>query len=100
MWIHGVLMKYHRIRNTILLGGALILLAFVRYSPASGDTTPMARESDYNIYSRRMRVGELKTICEVLSCNEKRVMKFASSIKVNVNLLRYGEAHHETDATG
>ncbi|HTP67205.1 MAG TPA: hypothetical protein VMJ66_17575 [Geobacteraceae bacterium] len=73
----------------MLLGGALILLVSVLYSSVSGDTAPAARESDYDIYSRGFRVGELKTICEVLSCNEKRVLKFASSTRVKINLLLY-----------
>ncbi len=72
-----------------LLGGMLLLLVCGRDSSGLSEVAPDVRESDYTVFARGLRVGDLKTVCEFVPHNEKHVLKFESRTRVNVNLPFY-----------
>ena len=47
------------------------------------------KESSYTVFSRGVRVGELKTVCSLIPYNEKKALKFESTTRVNANFLIY-----------
>lgn len=60
------------------------------WSSIGSTANPAAmKESSYNIFSRGIRVGELKTVCSLIPYNEKKALKFESTTRVNANFLIY-----------
>ncbi len=72
-----------------LLGGAILLLVCVHDSTGLSEVALDIRESDYTVFARGLRVGDLKTVCTVVPYNEKHVLKFEATTHVNVNFLFY-----------
>jgi len=82
-------MKFSRKSYPILLGGALFILLCAWHTAGLCAYPHDARESDYSVYTKGIRVGELKTFCEFAPYNDKPALKFESSTHVNVNLIFY-----------
>jgi hypothetical protein len=46
-------------------------------------------ESSYTIHSRGMKVGSLRTVCSFVPRNDKRVLKFESTTRIDADFLVY-----------
>lgn len=70
------------------------LLSFLLASPLICSSTGIsgARESRYHIYSKGLRVGDLKTVYTLLPVNNKKVLKFESVTKIEADFIVYSYA--------
>lgn len=82
-------MKFSLKSRTALLGGGLLSLVCVWQSSVLGATSPATRESSYTVYSRGLRVGELKTVCSIVPYHDKKALKFEARTRVNADILVY-----------
>lgn len=74
--------------NIMLLFGAAI---------CSGSGFHNARESFYSVFSHGFKVGEVKTVCEPLTSENKRYFKFHSETRVKANFLFYSYRLDKTE---
>ncbi|KAF0219965.1 MAG: hypothetical protein FD174_1689 [Geobacteraceae bacterium] len=80
-------------KGRIVLQGA-VLLSFLLICPLDTSTadTSNAKESRYTIYSKGLRVGNLKTVYSLLPGNNKKVLKFESVTRIDADFIVYSYA--------
>lgn len=86
---NGETMIFIRKSCLVAVGAGLMALICAWSSTGSTATTTAMNESNYNVFSRGIRVGELKTVCSLIPYNGKKALKFESSTRVNANFLVY-----------
>jgi hypothetical protein len=86
---NGELMNIFRKSCTVAARSGIIGLICAWSSTGSTANPATMKESSYNVFSRGIRVGELKTICSMVPYNEKKALKFESTTRVNANFLIY-----------
>ncbi|MCM2357014.1 MAG: hypothetical protein NDI77_02615 [Geobacteraceae bacterium] len=82
-------MKFSMKSRKALLGGGLLSLVCAWQPSVLSATPPATRESSYTVYSRGLRVGELKTVCSLVPYHEKKALKFEARTRVNANFVVY-----------
>lgn len=77
-------------KSRMLAAGAGIIGLMCAWSSTGSTANPIAmKESSYDVFSRGIRVGELKTVCSLIPYHEKKALKFESSTRVYANFLVY-----------
>lgn len=76
----------------VLLGAELFSLLLICPLGISTADTSNAKESRYKVYSKGLRVGDLKTVYSLLPGNNKKVLKFESVTRIDANFIVYSYA--------
>lgn len=60
------------------------------------------QESDYTIHAKGLQVGELRMLCKIVPRNDKKILQFSSTTRINANFLVYSYAldSHEEALVG
>lgn len=78
------------------IAGLYIMLSFGAVI-CFGSDIHNARESFYSVFSHGFKVGEVKTVCEPLTSENKKYFKFHSVTRVNANFLFYSYKLDKTE---
>jgi hypothetical protein len=80
-----------RIRKTwvLLLAAGGFFVAATAGSAGFSGCSGATRESDYTIHAKGLRVGELRMFCKLLPRNDRKVLQFSSTTRIDANFLVY-----------
>jgi hypothetical protein len=90
----GALMVRFR-KVSMLLGaagfGVVFAVSATSWAGLTGNSGA-TKESDYTIHAKGLRVGELRMLCKLLPRNDKKVLQFSSTTRIDANFLVYSYA--------
>jgi len=89
-------MKFLQKRSGFLIAGLFTLLLVWSANDSLAESFE-SRESDYFVYAKGLKVGELKTVCAAESAEGRRMVKFHSDMRINADFIVYSYALATTE---